>query len=191
MTSGKRIVLIGGGVRSGKSGFALSRAQMLGARRAFVATAEALDAEMKQRIAQHRRERSDDFQTVEEPIALSEAISSLQDVDVVILDCLTLWLSNLLLREESSQRILQRVDELAVVLRRQAFHCIVVTNEVGMGVVPETRLGRAFRDLCGLAHQRIARCADEVYVAILGSILRIKPAPVEVQLVGESHANLE
>jgi adenosylcobinamide kinase/adenosylcobinamide-phosphate guanylyltransferase len=164
---------------------------MLGARRVFVATAEALDAEMRERIAQHRQERGDDFQTVEEPIALPEAISSLRDVDVVVFDCLTLWLSNLLLRHESSQRILQRVDELTEVIRRRTFHCIVVTNEVGMGVVPETPLGRAFRDLAGLAHQRIARCADEVYVAILGSVLRIRPAPVEVQPMGGSHADLK
>jgi adenosylcobinamide kinase/adenosylcobinamide-phosphate guanylyltransferase len=188
--TGNRVILVGGGVRSGKSAFALSRAQILGARRAFVATAEALDAEMRERIAVHRHERGDDFHTVEEPIALSEAIGKLRDVDVVVIDCLTLWLSNLLLRDESPQRILQRVDELTEVLRRRMFHCIVVTNEVGMGVVPVTPLGRAFRDLAGLAHQRITRRADEVYVAILGSVLRIRPAPVEVQPMGGAHAEL-
>ncbi len=189
--TGKRVILVGGGVRSGKSAFALSCAQMLGARRAFVATAEALDAEMRERIALHRRERGDDFHTVEEPIARPEVISSLRDIDVVTLDCLMLWLSNLLLRDESSRRILQRVDELTEVLRQRAFHCFIVTNEVGMGVAPETPLGRAFRYLAGHAHQRIARCADKVYVAILGSVLPIGPAPVEVQPMGGTLAGLK
>jgi adenosylcobinamide kinase/adenosylcobinamide-phosphate guanylyltransferase len=176
-----RLVLIGGGVRSGKSAFALERARTLGAKRVFIATAQAFDDEMRSKIEAHRRERSHDFETVEEPLALPAALAGLRDVDVVVIDCITLWLSNLLLRDESSQRILQLVDELTGALERRSFHSIIVTNEVGMGVVPETPLGRAFRDLSGLTHQRLARAADEVHLAVLGTVLRIKPGPVEIQ----------
>lgn len=175
------LILIGGGVRSGKSAFALQRARTLGTRRVFVATAQAFDSEMKDRITAHRRERAEDFRTLEVPIAVPAALDGLHDADVVVIDCLTLWLSNLLLREEPPSRILQRVDDLVEILQRRTFHSLVVTNEVGMGVVPETPLGRAFRDLSGLAHQRLARGADEVHLAILGTVLRIKPAPVEIQ----------
>lgn len=169
-----RILLIGGAVRSGKSDFALRMARRLGERRAFVATAQALDDEMRERIAEHRRTRGPDFETVEEPIALSAALRSLT-ADVVVVDCLTLWLSNLLLRDETTDAILAAVDELAAVLGERRCSVILVTNEVGMGIVPETSLGRRFRDLAGIAHQRLAAAADEVYLALLGTVLRIKP----------------
>jgi adenosylcobinamide kinase/adenosylcobinamide-phosphate guanylyltransferase len=182
-----RIALIGGGVRSGKSAFALSRARELGPRRALLATAEARDPEMRERIARHRRERGADFGTIEEPLALAAALRALRDADVVVVDCLTLWLSNLLLRDETEIRVLQHVDELCGVLSERRLHAVIVTSEVGMGVVPESALGRAFRDLAGLAHQRIARCADEIYLAALGCVVRLRPAPVELQAVGGAH----
>jgi adenosylcobinamide kinase/adenosylcobinamide-phosphate guanylyltransferase len=99
----------------------------------------------------------------------------------VVLDCVTLWLSNLLLAETPGHEILEKVDALAELLAKRPFHAIVVTNEVGMGIVPETPLGRAFRDLSGLTHQRLARRADEIHVAILGVVLRVRPAPVQLQ----------
>lgn len=175
------LVLVGGGVRSGKSTFALSRARSLGQRRAFIATAQAFDDEMRDRIALHRSERGDDFRTIEEPIAIAQAVTALDNIDVVVIDCLTIWLSNLLLREMPMLAIFERVDELIAVLAQRRFHAIIVTNEVGMGVVPESALGRAFRDLTGVAHQRFARHADEIDVAILGTVLRIKPGPVQIQ----------
>jgi len=95
-----RIVLVGGGARSGKSAFALSLARGLGARRGFVATGQAFDAEMAARIAEHARTRGDDFRTIEEPVALPACLDQLRDLDVVVVDCLTLWLSNLMLRDE-------------------------------------------------------------------------------------------
>ena len=186
MSGETRIVLIGGGAQSGKSAFALTRARSLGMRRVFVATAQALDEEMKDRISEHARTRGADFRTVEEPFALVERLLTLRDIDVVVIDCLTLWLSNLLLRDESKARVLEQVQALACVLERRAFHVIIVTNEVGMGVVPETSLGRVFRDLAGRAHQRLAGVADEVYLAILGSVLRIRPEPVLVQTQGDT-----
>ncbi len=173
----KRIVFIGGGTRSGKSAFALALARRLGRRRLFLATAQASDDEMCERIARHRRERGDDFQTIEEPLAVAQAIERHADREVVLLDCLTLWLSNLLLQGNDTQAILQRVEELTAVLARRSLHAVVVSNEVGLGIVPETPLGRTFRDVAGLAHQRISAAADEVYFAVLGTMLRIKPSP--------------
>lgn len=172
-----RIVFIGGGTRSGKSAFALALARRLGQRRLFLATAQPGDDEMRQRIECHRCERGADFDTVEEPLAVAEAIGQHTDYDVVVLDCLTLWLSNLLLEGHTREAILQRVEELAAALARRSLHALVVSSEVGLGLVPETPLGRTFRDVAGLAHQRISAVADEVYFAVLGTILRIKPSP--------------
>lgn len=175
MPSGK-LILIGGGVRSGKSDFALSLARRLGQRRLFLATAQAGDDEMAERIRRHRQIRGDDFVTIEEPLAIPDAVRRHADFDVLVLDCLTLWFSNLLGQGFNQERVLQHVDDLLAVLARQTGHAVIITNEVGMGIVPESALGRLFRDVAGLAHQRISQAADEVYLAVLGTILRIKPA---------------
>ena len=181
-TAPRRIALVGGGVRSGKSAFALSLARSLGERRAFIATAEPFDDEMRARIDAHARERGDAFVTLEEPVALPERIASLTGVDVVVVDCLTLWLSNLLLRDETEgrepERIEARIEALAAAVESARPHVVLVSNEVGMGVVPESRLGRVFRDLAGRAHQRLGRSASELYVAVMGAILRLRPGPV-------------
>lgn len=174
-----RLVLVGGGVRSGKSAFALRRASELGARRVFLATAEARDAEMSDRIARHQIERGDSFATVEEPLALAERLTALGargDVDVVLIDCLTLWLSNLLVRGDDERRVDAAVAELVQVLAARRFHAVLVTNEVGMGIVPESALGRLFRDVAGRSHQRLAALADEVHFAALGLVLKLKPS---------------
>jgi adenosylcobinamide kinase/adenosylcobinamide-phosphate guanylyltransferase len=180
----RRVVLVGGGVRSGKSAFALARARALGQRRAFVATARAYDAEMEHRIARHRAERPD-FTSVEEPVALPETIARLSGFDVAVVDCLTLWLSNLLIDGVAPEEIERRAADLARALRAAQCHVIVVSNEVGMGVHPETALGRTFRDLAGRAHQALARSADEIYLAVIGVVLRLKPGPIEVHVPGE------
>lgn len=182
-----RIVLVGGGVRSGKSRWALRRATALGARRTFVATAQALDAEMRTRITRHRAERGEAFTTREAPTELSECLASLADTDVVLVDCLTLWLANLMLAGHDEPALLARVDALVASLLRRRFHCVLVTNEVGMGIVPDSPLGRAFRDIAGLTHQRVAAVADELYLATMGTVLRLKPAPVELMENG-THA---
>jgi adenosylcobinamide kinase/adenosylcobinamide-phosphate guanylyltransferase len=175
------VIVVGGGVRSGKSAFALARARALGARRGFLATAQAFDAEMAARIAAHVRERGSELQTIEEPIAVPERLAAIRDLDVVVVDCLTLWLSNLLLADATDAAIATRVDDLARVVSARSFHTILVTNEVGMGVVPDSALGRRFRDIAGLAHQRLARVADELYLAALGVVVRLRPAPVAVE----------
>jgi len=179
-----RVIVVGGGVRSGKSAFALARARQLGPRRGFVATAQPLDAEMAARIADHVRTRGPGFQTVEEPIALAARLAELGDLDAVVVDCLTLWLSNLLVAGQPAAVIEAAIDELVGVVATRPFHTILVTSEVGMGVVPESALGRAFRDLAGRAHQRLAAVAGELYLAALGAIVRLRPDPITVQHPG-------
>jgi adenosylcobinamide kinase/adenosylcobinamide-phosphate guanylyltransferase len=164
------ITLIGGGSRSGKSAKALELARARGRRLAFIATAQALDGEMSERIAMHRRERGREFATIEEPLELVGAIEShSMEFDVIVVDCLTLWLSNLMLaRSEPTVECL-----LAASLRSVA-QLIFVTNEVGCGIVPETELGRRFRDEAGRLNRRVAEAAQEVYWTIFGCALRVK-----------------
>jgi adenosylcobinamide kinase/adenosylcobinamide-phosphate guanylyltransferase len=173
-------VLIGGGARSGKSRFALERALELGPRGVFIATAEPSDEEMRARIARHREERGGRLRTVEAPLELPAALDDVPPADVVLVDCLTLWLSNLLVTGADADAALRRVEELRAAIARRRGPVVLVTNEVGMGLVPETPLGRVFRDVAGLAHQRLARDADELVVAVLGVLLRLRPGPVTV-----------
>jgi len=180
-----RLILIGGGVRSGKSSFALTRARALGGRLGFIATAEALDAEMTARIAAHVRTRGPEFTTIEEPIALPERLAALPELDTIVVDCLTLWLSNLLVRDMHPDAIAARIADLVRAARHRAGHTILVTNEVGLGVVPDSALGRAFRDIAGLAHQRLAAIADELYLAALGVVVRLRPDPIALQPPGD------
>jgi len=177
--SSRQLIVVGGGTRSGKSDFALALARSLGSRRLFVATAQAGDDEMLARIRRHRATRGNDFETVEEPLAVVDVFRQVQGHDVVVLDCLTLWLANLLLADNDAEAVLRRVAELADVLSARRAHAVIVTSEVGLGLVPETSLGRDFRDVAGLSHQRLAGLADEVYFGVLGVMLRLKPGPVE------------
>lgn len=177
-------ILVGGGARSGKSRFALDLAQRLGRRRVFLATAQAFDREMRTRIDRHRQERGATFTTIEEPLALPEVIAAINGgpdrPDVVLVDCLTLWLSNLLMRDDAEEPALQQIDQLARAVAARRCHIIMVSNEVGMGLVPETPLGRLFRDVTGHAHQRLSAVADEIYVAMMGQVMRLRPAPVKL-----------
>ena len=195
-----RLILVGGGARSGKSRFALNLAVELGRRRIFVATAEALDQEMAERIERHRAERGSTFDTVEEPVLLPEILERVQSEggggegarspEVILVDCLTLWVSNQLVRGAGTADIRGAFDRLEAVLGRRRAHIILVTNEVGMGLVPETPLGRAFRDAIGDLHQRLAARADEMYVAVLGTVLRLVPGPVLVVAPGRVEPSL-
>lgn len=181
MSSSAQAVLVGGGVRCGKSAFALRRAAELGARRLFLATAQPFDAEMAERIAAHRRERGHQFETIEEPLDLPERLAAESArADVVVIDCLTLWLSNLLLQGGSAESVARRVQDLAAVLRARPCHVVIVTNEVGMGLVPDNALGRVFRDCAGRAHQLLAEHCDEIFVGLLGCLLRLRPGPIDV-----------
>ena len=174
-------ILIGGGVRSGKSAFALERARALGSRRVFIATAEAWDDEMRARITRHREERTHEFSTLEAPRELVPALrEAASHADVVVIDCLTLWLSNLLLDGLTQEQIGARVSELERAITDSQAPVIVVSNEVGLGIVPESKLGRVFRDVSGASHQALARRCDELYFAVMGQLLRLRPGPVEL-----------
>jgi adenosylcobinamide kinase/adenosylcobinamide-phosphate guanylyltransferase len=168
-----KVTLITGGSRSGKSAHALTLAN--GARRFFIATAEALDAEMAARIAHHRAARPADFETIEEPVELRRALEGLEGrADCVVIDCLTLWVANLMGCEFGDQRILAEADALAAALTRSSFTAIAVTDEVGSGIVPDNPTARRFRDLLGWTNQKIARAADSVLLMTAGYPLRIK-----------------
>jgi adenosylcobinamide kinase/adenosylcobinamide-phosphate guanylyltransferase len=185
MTDARRIILIGGGARSGKSTFALVRSRELGARRLFVATARPYDAEMMDRIARHKAERAGEYDTLEEPLALPEVLARASQYDVAVVDCVTLWISNQLIDGQDVASIERRVGDLVEVLRNAPCDVVLVTNEVGMGVHPESALGRTFRDLAGRAHQRIASAASEIHLAVLGVIVRLAPGPIEVRYPGD------
>jgi adenosylcobinamide kinase/adenosylcobinamide-phosphate guanylyltransferase len=167
------LTLIGGGSRSGKSAFALELAQQHGTRLGFVATAQIFDKEMEERVAQHRADRDAAFLTIEEPLDLTGVIHR-EDArfDAVVVDCLTLWVSNLLLRGDGD--IDARGAALVEAAAASTAHWILVTNEVGCGIVPENALARRFRDLAGRLHQQAARAAREVYFLHFGIASRLK-----------------
>jgi len=169
------LTLITGGCRSGKSAHAIALASAHPAsRKFFIATAEGLDDEMRQRIAHHRRARPADFHALEEPLRLGVALESLSaSADVVVIDCITLWISNLL-NKLNDEAMLAEADALANVLRRAPFSAIVVTDEVGWGIVPDNPEGRRFRDLLGWTNQKVARAADQVLLMAAGYPLRLK-----------------
>ena len=181
-----RLILVGGGARSGKSTFALAYARHLGAAPVFIATAQAFDDEMRTRIRQHREERGDDFVTIEEPHALASAIAAAPGNAVVLVDCLTLWLSNRLCADVAPATILREVDDVAAAVGARMAPTLLVTNEVGMGLVPENPLGRAFRDLAGHAHQRLGAVADEIYAGMMGVMLRLHPLPLTTFRAGST-----
>ena len=170
------VTLITGGARSGKSAHALTLAQQAsGARRFFIATAEALDDEMRERIAHHRAGRSADFATIEEPIAIDAVLLELTSrADVVVVDCLTLWISNLLMTRRTDEEILAEARGLADTMAGAPFATIVVTDEVGAGIVPENAMARRFRDLLGWTNQTLAQAAERVLLMVAGYPLRVK-----------------
>jgi len=172
--------LILGGVRSGKSREALRLAATMprGTRGAFLATARALDGDMEARIARHRAERPKGWGTLEEPYDVVAACQSFAGrVDVVVVDCLTLWVANLLLRGDEEKSILAAADALADFLAERRFSLVIVSNEVGAGVHPASEVGLRFRDALGGVNQRIAAAADRVSYMVAGLAVTIKDVP--------------
>lgn len=182
-----RLILILGGARSGKSRFALERGETLGEEKIFIATARPSDAEMARRIERHRRERPEGWKTLEEPLHLADRLRSMEGkAEIAVIDCLTLWLSNLLTAVgEDEEKILGEIDRLVSVARSVNLSIVAVSNEVGLGVVPtDHSLSRLFRDLSGLLHQRWAAEADEVYWMMAGIAVPIKRKHDEKAAVG-------
>ncbi|MEX2263886.1 MAG: bifunctional adenosylcobinamide kinase/adenosylcobinamide-phosphate guanylyltransferase [Bryobacteraceae bacterium] len=167
------VILIGGGSRSGKSAHALELARARGSRLAFIATAQALDGEMQERIDRHRADRGDAFTTFEEPHSVARVIASqCAGFDAVVVDCLTLWLSNMMLSREHDVEAESR-DLFEAAIRARAA-VILVTNEVGCGIVPDNELARRFRDLAGSINRQAAEKASEVYWMVFGIPVKIK-----------------
>jgi len=168
-----RHALVLGGARSGKTAFAEGLAMRSGSKPVYLATAEALDAEMRERVASHQRGRGERFATIEEPIALSDALLvAAREHDVILVDCLTLWITNLLI---ANQDVAMAVSELgATLVQLKTARVILVSNEVGLGIVPDNAMARTFRDLAGSAHQRLAEVCDDVYFVAAGLPMTLK-----------------
>lgn len=176
----KKLILILGGARAGKSLFAQELAKSLGEKVIFVATAEALDEEMRERIEKHRQARPKSWRTLEAPKELAKNLKrELREEEVVVIDCLTLLLSNLMREKgEAREKIRQEIEELFDLFERSKASFIFVSNEVGMGIVPEYELGRKYRDLLGEVNQFLARRADKVYFLLAGLPLELKSISV-------------
>ncbi len=171
----KEIIFVIGGCRSGKSSFALDYANKHFRQKVFLATSQVLDDEMKERILRHRETRGPDWKTIEEPIKLAETLTSLKaDYEVVLIDCLTLWVSNLLMDGETEDKILSRAEALVESMQKIPQSIIVVSNDVGAGIVPENKIARIFRDIVGIVNQRVAACSHTVVVTVAGLPLVIK-----------------
>lgn len=185
-----RIIFITGGARSGKSRFAITEASKIIGRRAYIATAEPLDDEMKERIERHKMERGDEWDTYEEPIEIATVLQEIRDrYNVIVLDCMTMWLSNLLIGTQNTEYRIQTAEteikdfletikslKNSFVRNPSSNNCsmFIVSNEVGMGIVPDNEMARRFRDLAGFLNQKVAEIADEVYFLVSGIPLKIK-----------------
>ena len=176
-----KIVFVTGGAKSGKSSFVLGAVSGTAGKKAFIATAEALDDEMKERIGRHKAERGDEWETYEEPLNIAKAVSGLRDkYSVILIDCMTLWLSNAMHQTKDMEKTVNElIDELHTLkdsshMTAQLSQVYIVSNEVGMGIVPENDMAREFRDLAGNLNQRIAKIADEVYLVVSGIPVKIK-----------------
>ena len=178
-----KTVFVTGGAKSGKSSFVLDNVSGVEGQKAFIATAEALDDEMKERIGRHKTERGDEWETYEVPLKVSEAlIDAVGRHSAVVMDCLTIWLSNILIGEgDTGENVNKLVNTLTEIKESPVCSTgtgcsvlYIVSNEVGMGIVPENGLAREFRDLAGSLNQRIAEISDEVYLVVAGIPVKIK-----------------
>ncbi len=170
----QKVIFVTGGAKSGKSSFVLSEAAKHEGQKAFIATAEALDEEMKNRIEKHKGERGEGWDTYEEPLQIAETIAKLAGrYRVIVLDCLTLWLSNAMHRNADIEL---EMEKFLNILRHKKTdsHIYIVSNEVGAGIVPENKLAREFRDLAGTMNQRVAGVSDEVFMVVAGIPVKIK-----------------
>jgi len=191
---------ITGGSRSGKSSHALALAESLGEKRLFIATARALDAEMEERISRHRKERGHGWDTAEEPLHVADVIEKTGNYDVVLLDCLTLWLCNVMHRADSgddsfeathlffppcqggteggesseAEEVLKKIDQLVQACLKCSNDIIVISNETGSGIIPDNAASRYFSDLAGLMNQKMAAAANRVILTVAGIPMTIK-----------------
>jgi adenosylcobinamide kinase / adenosylcobinamide-phosphate guanylyltransferase len=169
-------MLVLGGVRSGKSSLALDMCNKMEGKRYFLATAQAFDDEMQYRIKRHQEERGGEWTTVEETIDIARKIMELDsDKTIILVDCLTLWLSNLYMKYESNvDMVYEEIDKLVQSLSDIKGRVVLVSNEVGMGIVPENKLARMYRDASGTMNRKIAGAARKVVITFTGIPLVLK-----------------
>jgi adenosylcobinamide kinase / adenosylcobinamide-phosphate guanylyltransferase len=172
----KKKIFVLGGCRSGKSSYALETAQKFsGNKKVFIATCVPRDDEMKLRVARHQQERSRHWHTVEAPLHLPQAIVEAGGkASVLLVDCLTLWINNLLMENYDSEHILDQVQSLTRAVSSATLPVVLVSNEVGSGIVPDNKLARLYRDLVGSTNQGVAACADQVIWTVAGIPVIIK-----------------
>ena len=168
-----KITFITGGAKSGKSSFALKEAMALNKEVAFFATCIPKDDEMKKRVLLHKKERPKTFETFECETQIIKHFKNLKQ-ELIIIDCLTLFISNLIFEEKSDEEIKEEIEKLAEELKKQDFKSFVVANEVGLGIVPDNPLARRFRDIAGISNQIMAKYADEVYFMTSGLPIKVK-----------------
>ncbi|MFH1153600.1 MAG: bifunctional adenosylcobinamide kinase/adenosylcobinamide-phosphate guanylyltransferase [Pseudomonadota bacterium] len=170
------ITLVIGGCRSGKSRYALDKANSLGGtKNMFIATSIPEDPDMEDRVRRHRKERGNKWITAEVPVDIAACIHEQSSgADVILVDCLTLWVSNLMLSRVDHDGILEKTRALVEVLGKASCPVILVSNEVGAGIVPENRLARQFRDMAGFVNQRMAAAADKVVWMVAGIPVTVK-----------------
>lgn len=174
--------LIIGGARSGKSSYALELARGFRPARYYLATARAGDKEMKERILNHKRERVSDFQTIEEKYELTQALQGLPgDARVVVVDCLTLWVTNLILAEKREEKIRRIIEESLEMKKQVKTAAIWVSNEVGQGIVPNDPLSRRYQDLLGWTNQRFAGVSNRVIQMVAGIPVIVKSSKERVE----------
>lgn len=171
-----RLIFVTGGARSGKSAFAEELAAQSGEAVTYLATAVAFDAEMQDRIHRHRADRPAHWVTVEEPVNVPAAVQSAQ-TPVLLLDCLSVWVNNLMYHEWTDAQVLAATDELVTAAKNHAGTIILVTNEVGLSIVPHNALSRRYRDLLGWVNQRCAQSSTEAYLLVSGLPLTLKGKP--------------
>lgn len=167
-------ILITGGARSGKSRFAQQLAAESGGNVLFIATAEAKDKDMRLRIEAHRQARPANWQTLEAPLEVSSIVGQHPEAEIVVIDCITMLVANIMLRGQSEDSVLAEIEALIDRMDELEATFILVTNEVGLGVVPDNALGRRYRDCLGRTNQMLAEHADEVYLIVMGIPVRLK-----------------
>jgi len=171
----KKLIFITGGCRSGKSRFALDWTNRHFSKKLYLATCEVLDEEMARRVEMHKKIRGPEWQTIEEPLAVVEKIKQYEnEIEVILFDCMTLWISNLLMKWNDEQKIMDEVERLLETVKRTPSSFILVSNEVGMGIVPADPLGRRFRDIAGWVNQKMAESADTVVFTVSGIPIFLK-----------------
>ena len=171
----KETIFVIGGCRSGKSSHALHLAEQIPGQKIFIATCMPQDKEMEQRVLHHQQQRSSAWETIEVPFFLPEAIhKNGTDGHVILVDCLTLWINNLILDNDKPENIDNHIQKLTQSIEKAECPVILVSNEVGTGIVPENELARLFRDITGFANQKVAACVDQVIWMVAGIPVKIK-----------------